>query len=116
LAVHHLIRPILVLLGCMFMVATFAGLIGFTTSKLGFFHLAEPLASRVPESRHIAFLTDGWAHAGSYLAGMVGGMVLWIVTWRRRASHAIHGEPGAAPKGGLAAPVGDANLIVGRPQ
>jgi len=84
LDVHHLIRPILILLGCMFMVATLAGLIGFTTSKMGLFYLEEPFASQVPESRHTAFLTDAWAHSGSYLAGLLGGIVLWVVTWRRR--------------------------------
>jgi hypothetical protein len=100
LDVPSLIRPILLLLGCMFMVATVAGLFGFITSKMGMFHLVEPLASRVPESRHIAFLTDGWAHSGSYLTGVVGGIVLCILTWRRRTSGATKGEPCAAPIGG----------------
>ena len=84
LEVQHLVRPMVILLGCMFMVATIAGLIGFATSTMGLFHLVEPLASRVPASRHTAFLIDGWAHSGSYLSGIVGGIVLWILTWRRR--------------------------------
>jgi len=84
LRVYDLIRPLLVLLGCMFVLAALAGLVGFTTSKMGAFHLVEPLASRIPKDKHIAFLVDGWAHTASYLAGLMGGIVLWIVTWRRR--------------------------------
>src|SRR6266498_3278016 len=47
---HDLIRPILKLLGSMFIVAAVAGMVGFETSNAGVFHLAEPLASRVPIS------------------------------------------------------------------
>jgi hypothetical protein len=81
----QLIRPISILLCCMFCVAILAGLIGYFTSSAGVFHLVERLASRIPEDKHVAFLTAGWAHSGSYLAGIVGGIVLWIVTWQRRA-------------------------------
>src|SRR5207244_6401919 len=65
LKARDLIRPIGKLLAFMFIVAAVAGLIGFTTSKAGVFHLIEPLASRVPSDKHTAFLTDGWAHSGS---------------------------------------------------
>jgi len=81
----QLIRPISILLCCMFGVAILAGLIGYFTASAGVFHLVERLASRIPEDKHVAFLTAGWAHSGSYLAGIVGGIVLWIVTWKRRA-------------------------------
>src|SRR5215471_7016421 len=84
LTARDLIRPIMKLLGWMHLVAAAAGLIGFSTASAGVFHLAGPLALQVPASRHTAFLTDGWIHAGSYLAGIVGGLVLWILTWRRR--------------------------------
>jgi len=80
----QLVRPILVLLCGMYGIAILAGLIGFLTSNMGVFSLVERLATRVPEEKHIAFLTVGWAHSGSYLAGIIGGASLWIVTWRRR--------------------------------
>ncbi len=96
LAVRQLTRPILILLGCMFTIAAVAGSIGFATSKMGIFVLVEPLASRVPESKHAAYLADGWAHSGSYLAGVVGGIVLCIRIWRRRSSDEANGEPHAA--------------------
>lgn len=79
-----LIRPIVVLLFCMFGVAIAAGLIGYFTSDAGIFHLVERLASQIPEEKHVRFLTTGWAHSGSYLAGLIGGVVLWLMTWRRR--------------------------------
>ncbi|HEY1120520.1 MAG TPA: hypothetical protein VGE67_02935 [Haloferula sp.] len=72
------------LLLTMFTVATLAGCIGYFGSKAGVFILIEPFATRVPADRHIAFLTCGWAHATSYLAGIFGGITLWILTWRRR--------------------------------
>jgi hypothetical protein len=73
------------LLLAMFAVATVAGCIGYLTSKAGAFILIEPLASKVPADRHVAFLTCGWAHGASYLAGIFGGLTLWIRTWRRRS-------------------------------
>lgn len=89
LACSQMIRPIGVLLCWMLGVAILAGLIGYITSSAGIFLLVERLASRIPEDKHIAFLTAGWAHAGSYLAGIIGGIVLWIVTWKRRGKHQI---------------------------
>lgn len=72
------------LLLVMFTFASLAGLIGFVCSSLGAFKLSEPLASSVPKDRHVAFLTCGWAHSGSYLAGFLGGVALWIGSWRKR--------------------------------
>ncbi len=83
----QLFRPIGILLCCMFGVAILAGLIGYLTSSTGMFHLVPRLASQVPVEKHVAFLTVGWAHSGSYLAGMIGGIYLWVATWMRRASH-----------------------------
>ena len=86
LTARQLVRPVMRLLVAMYAVATVAGLIGFATARGGHFVLLEPLASRVPADRHVAFLTDAWAHSGSYMAGIVGGVVLWVATWRRRAA------------------------------
>jgi hypothetical protein len=77
----HLIKC---LMTAMFAFAILAGLIGFTTATTGVFFLVEPFASRVPEERHTAFLTVGWAHSASYLSGFIGGIILWIKTWRKR--------------------------------
>jgi len=84
LAWQQLARPLGILLCCMFATAFLAGLIGYFTSSAGIFYLVERLASRIPEENHVAFLTAGWAHSASYLAGIVGGIILWIINWRRR--------------------------------
>ena len=81
---RELLGPIGILMVSMFGFAILGGLIGFVTSRAGVFYLADDLAVRVPESKHVAFLTAGWAHSASYLAGLIGGVVLWVKTWRRR--------------------------------
>ena len=56
------------------------GLVGYFTSSAGVFHLVESLASQIPEEKHVAFLTAAWAHSASYLAGLIGGIVLFTVS------------------------------------
>lgn len=99
----QLIRPIVVLLCCMFGVALVAGLIGYFTSSSGTFHLVGRLAKRIPQDKHVAFLTAGWAHSGSYLAGLVGGIILWIASWKRRGRLQIGREQAEKSKGRLCA-------------
>lgn len=84
LTAQELAPSLVRLLLAMFAVATVAGGIGYFTSKAGASFLIEPLASKVPADRHVAFLTCGWAHGASYLAGIFGGITLWFRTWRRR--------------------------------
>ncbi|MCW1925202.1 hypothetical protein OKA05_21765 [Luteolibacter arcticus] len=86
LMVKDLIPSLRKLLIAMFAVALIAGCIGYFGGKAGVFILIEELASRMPAYRHVAFLTCGWAHSASYLAGLVGGITLWIRTWRRRGA------------------------------
>jgi len=94
LTVQHLIQPLLVLLLCMFVVATFAGVIGYITATPELMRRVQPLGSRIPESRHTPFLIDVWAHSASYLAGLLGGITLWFITWRRRERQGIVRKPG----------------------
>jgi hypothetical protein len=84
LTYKDLTKPTLTLLLFMFCIAFMAGIIGFVTSKLGIFFLVRRLATRVPEAQHTAFLTVGWAHSASYLAGIVGGIMLCIKTLKKR--------------------------------
>lgn len=79
---RSLLRPIGTLLLVMGGIALAAGVAGYMLASHGFVFLVEPMASRVPESRHTAFIADLWAHIGSYAAGFVGGVVL-IVRVRR---------------------------------
>jgi predicted outer membrane lipoprotein len=84
LSARELLRPLLVLLSCMSGVALLAGLVGHFAATSSIVFLVEPLASLVPKERHIAFLTDLWAHLASYGSGLVGGLILIGLTWRRR--------------------------------
>jgi len=85
LGARDLVPSLIRLMGVMYAVAALAGLIGLFTAQAGIFHLVPRLAARVPPERHIAFLICGWAHSASYLAALVGGITLWILTWRKRA-------------------------------
>jgi len=81
---RSLVGPIALLLVAMAVVALLAGLVGYALARNGVVVLVEPLASRVPSDRHVLFLADLWAHSASYLAAVVGGIVLIRAVWRSR--------------------------------
>jgi hypothetical protein len=83
--VRRLVRPLIGLLGCMACTAIIAGVVGYLAASAGVVILFEPLASRVPADRHVAFLTDLWAHCASYGSGFLGGLILIRWVWRARA-------------------------------
>jgi len=82
---RELVAPIGKLLACMGAAAFVAGWIGFFAAKSGWVVLLEPIASRVPHDRHVAFVADLWAHSASYLAGFVGGFALANRVWKSRS-------------------------------
>lgn len=82
--VRSLLLPIFGLLAIMGCCAVVAGVLGSVLATHGSLSLWEPLASRVPEGRHVAFLADLWAHSASYFCGAIGGLVLISLTWRSR--------------------------------
>lgn len=79
-----LVRPICKLLCVMGAIAFVAGIVGYLLASFGVLFLVEPMASRVPNNRHVAFLTCSWSHSASYLVGIAGGLWLVIATWRNR--------------------------------
>ncbi|NBB83347.1 MAG: hypothetical protein GVY28_08065 [Alphaproteobacteria bacterium] len=81
----HFVKSIAILMLACGCCAVSAGFIGNHLASGGKVRLPEPLASRVPQERHVAFLTDLWAHSASYLGGFVGGIVLVVVTIVGRA-------------------------------
>jgi hypothetical protein len=83
--VFSLLRPIGFLLAAMAGCATVAGILGYVAASLHLVYLVGPMAYRVPADRHIPFLTDIWIHLASYGAGMLGGGVLCVKTWKSRA-------------------------------
>lgn len=81
-----LVKPIAKLLAWTGGVALVAGVTGYGLARAGAVILVEPLASKVPPDRHVAFVTDLWAHSASYGMGFVGGILLVRRVWRSRES------------------------------
>lgn len=82
---RSLVRPVMILMLVSAACAAIGGAMGHFMARSGQVWLLEPLASRVPQDRHVAFLTDLWAHSASYLVGFVGGVVLVLVIHVGRA-------------------------------
>ena len=83
--VRSLVHPIVVLLAISAIAAFVAGLLGWVLASQGMVVLVEPLTSRLPREKHIAFLADLRAHLCSYLAGIVGGFIVIIGVRRSRS-------------------------------
>ncbi|TWU10354.1 hypothetical protein Pla52o_57280 [Novipirellula galeiformis] len=80
----QLFRPMLMLMMLSASFATVMGTVGFIAAWNGWVFLVDELATRVPPEKHVAFITDLWAHSASYFAGFVGGIILMVHTWRSR--------------------------------
>lgn len=76
-----LIKPLVVLMLVSALCATIAAVIGALLARWGLIWLLEPMASAVPREKHVAFLTDLWAHNASYAAGFIGGGILMLRVW-----------------------------------
>jgi len=95
-----LVKPIVVLMLFCAVCAVIAGTIGHALATAEKVWLLEPLASRVPQDRHVAFLTDLWAHNASYISGFLGGIILIVVVLAKRwgtacesYAHVVGGSP-----------------------
>ncbi len=81
---RDLVRPVLILMACVACVALASGILGYFLARARFVWLLDPLASKIPPARHVLFLSDLWAHLGAYASGFLGGIILPLLTWRRR--------------------------------
>lgn len=84
-SVGSLFKPISVLLLMMAGLALLAGVAGWILASSGAVYLVGPIAQAVPPERHVAFLTDLWAHIASYAGGFFGGAWLCLRVWRSRS-------------------------------
>ena len=80
----ELVRPMGLLMLVNGIFALCAGTVGYLLARNDWVYLTGPIAERVPEDRHVTFLTDLWAHNASYLGGFIGGILLMIWVWRSR--------------------------------
>jgi len=79
----ELLPSIMWLLVCMAASALFFGITGYVLARLGVLATDWLTFSASPEMRY-RFMADWWAHSGSYATAFVGGVVLCVVTYRRR--------------------------------
>lgn len=94
---RQLLKPIGILMACMFLFAFLAGSTGFFLARSEMVRLVGGIAYRVPSEKHIPFITDLWAHCASYLGGVLGGISLWFVTWFKLRKPLAGNPPGEAP-------------------
>jgi hypothetical protein len=83
---NQLIRPISKLLLTMGLLAALAGIIGYELATHGAITPPAWIAETLPRERHARFMADWWAHNASYLVGFLGGILLCILTIRKRLS------------------------------
>jgi hypothetical protein len=84
ISASDLVVPLFILMAVSAICALIAGLVGASLASARIIWLVEPMASAVPKEKHVAFLTDLWAHNTSYLSGFIGGGVVMLRTWLLR--------------------------------
>lgn len=89
----QLLRPLLLCMVIMGILAVVAALAGFVLTKAGWIWLIGPLATRIPPPRDALFLAAGWSHGASYLGGAIAGVGLWVYIWRTRRQREHQGDP-----------------------
>jgi hypothetical protein len=64
--------------------AAVAGVLGWWLAARGSIETPRWVAAVVPVERQARFFGAWWAHCTSYIVGALGGVVLSVLTWRRR--------------------------------
>lgn len=80
---QELIKPLLKLLGVMFVGASAAGLLGYIGASLGWFEDSW-VRQMLGAAKHNVFMAVGFAHDAGYLFGGLGGLVLMAHVIRTR--------------------------------
>ena len=84
----QLLRPISELLLVMGFLAASAGLAGYVLTRLGIIAPPGWVGSILPPEKHARFMADWYAHNASYSVGFFGGILLCVLTIRKRLSQA----------------------------
>jgi hypothetical protein len=89
LAARHLLRPIGKLLLFMAACAALFGFAGFVLTEREVISPPQWVALTLPHSVYSRFMADWWAHNASYASGIMGGLGLCMLTYRRRNSGSV---------------------------
>jgi hypothetical protein len=84
LSARDLVRPLLILLGAMALLALIAGTLGYALATTGSIRIDPWVLATIEPSKQAAFMADWWAHTASYFCGFAGSIVLCIWVWRSR--------------------------------
>ncbi|HEY5721723.1 MAG TPA: hypothetical protein VIT45_05325 [Allosphingosinicella sp.] len=84
LGLAELRRPILLVMLASALAAFLTGIAGAFLASAGLAPLPTDLGFPIPAGRHVSFFAVSLAHAASYLAGAVGGLVVIVLTVRKR--------------------------------
>ena len=95
LSARSLLYPLLILLLCMAASSAAAGATGYLLAKAHIISLGGELGTAIPSDKQARFMADWWAHSASYVAGIVGSLILCVKTYARRKP-----APGTAPEAG----------------
>lgn len=84
ISARELLRPILELLLMMGGIAAVAGVSGYLLASRGIVAPPAWVNSILSPTKHARFVADWWAHNASYFVGFFGGIVLCVLTFRKR--------------------------------
>jgi hypothetical protein len=84
LGLSALRRPILLLMLASAVTALLAGMIGAALASAGLAPLPADLGFPIPADRNVVFFAVSLAHAASYLAAGIGGLIIIALTVRKR--------------------------------
>lgn len=65
--------------------AFLSGISGYLLAKKQVVYLLPHWADKIETEKHGEFLSAAWAHSASYLSGLLGGIILCIITLRKRS-------------------------------
>jgi hypothetical protein len=99
LSVRDILRPLLVSMVCVGLLALLAGVFGFFATQRHLISLGR-LGERVPQDRHPVFMADAWAHSLAYTGGFLAGVALLTWVWKERKRRAARTRSEAVTQGG----------------
>jgi len=81
---RDLVRPVLRLLAVMALSAILFGTTGYVLARRGLIAPPRWVTERLDRGSYNAFMADWWAHNASYAAATLGGVLLCVITYRKR--------------------------------